>query len=698
MTPPTARLKSLLDEAWMLHDRGALDEAKASGERALALAPNNSDVLHFLAVVEFLRGRSTEALAHVDQAILETPGHVRALALKGTMLLAAGRAADAVRPLKRAVQFAPNFVDALMHLGLAIDRSGGKAETAIDALERAVQAAPKDATVHFNLANVLSKHGHPRRAIDHYYSATASDPMLLPSWNNLGLGLRDLGDRHAAIAAWREGLRYALPGDPAAASLWSNLGNLLTEPAERSARLNAHRMAVALVPDNATYQLNYGVALKESGHERTAWIHYGRAYDVNPELIANHQPEIGFYRQIDETKVLALRRAEGDKLLASVGSERHPYANNRDPNRRLKVGYVSPDFCASSIAYFFEPVLASHNTEVIEVFCYSNVPAPDLVTERLKGLARNWRDITACGDIQAAKMIRSDGIDILVDLAGQTKGNRLPVLALKPAPVQVTWMGSPASTGLATVDWRIVDAMTDPVGITERHNVERLIRLPSGFLCYGPPQDAPLVAPPPALTRAQVTFGSFNDLAKVGATVIQLWADVLKKVPGSRLLLKHRAFADELVRRDFQRQFAVCGIAGDRLDLRLWSPTFLDHLKDYGEIDVALDPFPYNGTTTTCEALWMGVPVVTLSGERHVGRVGVSLLSRAGFGGWIAESPEHYVQIAARLAGDPHRLAEQRAAQRSIVARSPLTQAPRLTGELELAYREMWRTWCNGNI
>ena len=256
-------------------------------------------------------------------------------------------------------------------------------------------------------------------------------------------------------------------------------------------------------PGEARCHLNYAVALKDAGHDGLAWIHLGRAWDLDPAFTERHQPEIGFYRVRDEAALLALRRAEGDKLIAAAGAPA-PHANPHDPDKRLRIGYVSPDLCAGSVGYFIEPVLTAHDRAALDVVCYANVRRPDQVTARLQALGHAWRDVTALDDNALAERIRADGIDILVDLAGHTAGNRLETFARKPAPVQVTWIGAPASTGLATIDWRIVDEWTDPPGLTQAHNSERLFRLPGGFLCYRPPEGAPAVAPPPEIGRAHV--------------------------------------------------------------------------------------------------------------------------------------------------------------------------------------------------
>lgn len=320
MAQGNAELAALLRTVTAQLDRGALDAAAAACTRALALAPRNPDALHALAVTEFRRGRAAPAMAAVERALAIAPGHARAQAFKGAMLLAARRFGEAAKPLRRATQLAPDSADAFMHLGLAIDGSGGKPDEAIAALERAARLAPQSADAHYNLGNVLRRHGRLDAAAAAFRSACARDSLVLEAWNNLGLTLRDLGDRAGAQAAWRDGLSFAVGSDRTAALLWSNLGNLLDRADELKERLEAHRRAVALAPDEPRLHLNYGIALQEAGNEGLAWIQFGRAYDVDPVFVEQHAPETGFYRAGDEVRLLDFRRRENDKLIAAAGT------------------------------------------------------------------------------------------------------------------------------------------------------------------------------------------------------------------------------------------------------------------------------------------------------------------------------------------------------------------------------------------
>ena len=361
------------------------------------------------------------------------------------------------------------------------------------------------------------------------------------------------------------------------------------------------------------------------------------------------------------------------------------------PPRRLRLGYVSPDFVHHAVSYFFEPVLTARDPAAFEVFCYSDAPVADAVTQRLRAASDGWRDIAGLSDERVAELVRADRIDILVDLAGHTARNRLLVFARKPAPVQVTWLGYPNTTGLAAIDFRLTEAVSDPLGLTEAWHSEELVRLPGTFSCYAPPPESPPVNALPALAAGQVTFGCFNNLAKVTPPALALWARVLREVAGSRLFLKSPGLADlETVAR-LREEFALHGIPADRLEFSGAELSVAAHLSLYHRVDVALDTFPYNGTTTTCEALWMGVPVVTLAGATHVSRVGASLLTHLGAPEWIGDAPEAYVARCRGLAADLPRLAVLRSGLRERMRGSPLCDAAGFTRGLEDALRAIWR-------
>jgi predicted O-linked N-acetylglucosamine transferase (SPINDLY family) len=507
-----------------------------------------------------------------------------------------------------------------------------------------------------NLANLWLIQKKFDAAGDAYREIAARRPDLPGVFSNLGMVLRTQGRMAEALDAYRRSLTIN-PADPAA---HANLGNVLADLGQLDEARASYERALALKPDYA---------------------------DVRSSvlMLLNYDPA-----QTPETLLAAHRRFE-----AALPPLPAPavHANPRDPDRPLRIGYVSADFCAHPVGYFVLPVLAAHDPQRVVVHAYSGRLVEDAVTAQIRGHAAAWRTTVGVDDAALDAQIRTDGIDILVDLAGHTAGNRLTAFARKPAPIQVTWLGYPATTGLTAIDHRLTDAFADPAG-AESHGVEHLVRLPGGFHCYVPAEDAPDVAPAPARGQGHVTFGSFNNLSKVNPRVIAAWGRVLAAVPNSRLLLKARPLADPDTRARYLASFERAGVAPERVSLIATADSWRDHMGQYGQVDVALDTFPYNGTTTTCDALWMGVPVIALRGDRHAGRVGVSLLSHVGLPELIADTLDDYVAKAAALAGDPDRLAALRGGLRQRLVESPIGDPQRFARSLEDAYRALWRAWC----
>jgi predicted O-linked N-acetylglucosamine transferase (SPINDLY family) len=344
-----------------------------------------------------------------------------------------------------------------------------------------------------------------------------------------------------------------------------------------------------------------------------------------------------------------------------------------------------------SVAYFLQPLFEHHDREKFEITAYSNTDLADDVTEQLKRSCERWRDIVTMGDEQVAETILADEIDILIDLAGHTTGNRLAVFGRKPAPIQMTYLGYPNTTGLSSIDYRVTDELADPPGMTEAFHSEKLLRLPAPFLCYQPPGVAPDVVEPPMLRNGYVTFGSFNKAAKAGPETIALWSAVLRALPTSRLMMKSRGLASEGSRRRIIDAFASQGVSQDRLQLIEAEQPLAAHLAMYGQIDIALDTFPYHGTTTTCEAMWMGVPVVTRAGKTHVSRVGVSLLTAVGLSDLVAEADELFVAKAVAMTSKGAELTGLRAGLRDRMQASPLCDQGGFAKRFEVALRALWK-------
>ena len=621
-------------------------------------AVNSAAALLQAALEHHRAGRLPEAEPLYRQVLAVDPGHARALHLLGFLAYQSGLNERAIELIGKAIEQNPAEAACHSDLGLAL-QAEGRLDEAAAAYGRALALDPELAQAHYNLGNALQEMGRLGAAISCYERALGLSPDYAEAHCNLGIALRKQGKLAEALPCF--GRALALKWDYPGAHC--NLGNVLLDQGRLEAALAAYRRALAFDPNHVP--AHTALLLSLSYHPATSI----------ETLVAEH-------RNFDA------RHAR--RLLPVPVS----HANDRSPDRRLRIGYVSPDFRAHSVAWFLEPVLRAHDRAAVELFCYAELAQPDSVTEMLQPLADRWRMTFGRSDAAVAAQIRADAIDILVDLAGHTAGNRLLVFARKPAPVQASWLGYPATTGLSAIDYRLVDAVTDPPGTADPQANEQLVRLPGGFLCYRPARDLRAPVPPPCLTGQAVTFGSFNNPAKLCEATLDAWAALLRRLPEARLLLKGKPFCDEATRALMLARFAERGIAPERIELVGWLADPAEHMMLYDRIDIALDPFPYNGTTTTCEALSMGVPVVSLRGDRHAGRVGASLLGQVGLPELVAGSVEDYLAIAAGLAADPQSLAALRSSLRARMLSSPLCDVSGFTRRLEATYRSLWQAWC----
>ena len=670
-------------------------------------------------------GRSAEALVPMQKAAALSPGDAQAFSNLGAALKDLGRPDEAEVSLRRALEIRPNFADAHNNLGntlqdlgrldeaeasyrRALEINPHLAEThnnlgntlhkikrldeAAASCRRALEIKPDFAEAHSNLGNILKDLGRLDEAEVSYRRALAIKPDFAKAHNNLGRTLHDLDRLDEAEASY---LR-ALEVNPDDAVVHYNLGKTLEGLGRLDSAEASYRRALEIKPDFAEAHYNLGIILHGLGRLDEAEASYRQALSIRPDYVEAHSNLLFCFNydpHLSAAEVFA-EHLLWDERQTGACTRVERTTSDRNPQRRLRVGYVSPDLRQHSVAYFFEPLLREHDRQVIEVYCYAEVARPDEVTARLQRLADKWLRTVDISDEALARRIADDKIDILVDLAGHTAKNRLLTFARKPAPVQVTWLGYPHSTGLRTMDYRLVDALTDPPGEADVYASETLVRLENGFLCYAPPEDAPLPAAPPSLANGSVTFGSFNNPAKLSSATLDVWAMLLGRVPNSRLLVKGKRFNSAVGRAAFLGQLQQRGVDPHRVTLLGSVPGLADHLALYEQVDIALDPFPYNGTTTTCEALWMGVPVISLHGNCHAGRVGASLLTQIGLTELIAASAQAYVDIAAGLAGDTPRLNELRRTLRARLAASPLCDAPAFARKIEAAYRDMWRRYC----
>jgi predicted O-linked N-acetylglucosamine transferase (SPINDLY family) len=551
---------------------------------------------------------------------------------------------------RRVLASNPLHADAHYFLGRLAARDR-RQEEAIALLQQAVEARPKEAIFLLALAEAFAAARRFAEAVKIFRDCVALLPECTAMQNNYAAALIELNRREEARVEL-ERLRQRIPRQ---AEVHFNLAGIYQEYCRTGEAIASYRRALELRPDHATVWSN---------------------------LLLN----LNYSDEVDAAAIFADHRRYGERFARRIVA---PVPDPAWP-RRLRIGYVSPDFRNHVVMRFFEPVLAGSDRARFETVCYASSRQKDAVTDRLRGLAGAWVDCEELSDEQLADRIRTDRIDILVDLAGHTDGNRLLAFAMKPAPVQVSYLGYPNTTGLSAVDARITDAWADPPGEAGRLSVERLVRLPGSYFCYRPEAQAPAVAPLPALASGGVIFGCFNNFSKLSPRFLEIAAQVLGAVPGSRLLLKGRPLAIPAIAESVRARFLRHGIDPSRLELRGWEPSPNSHLAVYGEVDIALDSFPYNGATTTCESLWMGVPVVSLVGDRHAGRVGSSLLDAVGLGELVARDADEYVRICKRLSGDVPRLASLRAGLRERMRGSPLMDEAGFVRKLENSFLQLW--------
>jgi protein O-GlcNAc transferase len=608
------------------------------------------------AVVHHRAGRLAQADALYRRVLAAQPNQFDALHLSGTLALQQGRAAAAVELLARAHKVAPKNAVCAMRYGLALI-STGRSKEAEPLLRLAVQLDPKLPEAWDNFAYCLKTQDRLREAIECHQRAVSLKPDFATGWYNYGLTL----------------------------SLYGSIAEAL----------QCHERALAADPNYANGHYGRAQALQQSHRIDEAIAAYGRFLELQPD---HH--EARSYRLFAMNNVDRLSReelfAEHQAYGRAVGSFPVPeFPNPPDAGRRLRVAFLSPDLRAHSCAYFIEPLLRHLDPAQFEINLYHDHFREDEVSQRLRAHAAVWRRLVGLLGPQVEEIVRADAPDILVDLAGHTgMTNRLPLFARHLAPVQITYLGYPNTTGLPAMHYRFTDAIADPVGEADTFATEKLVRFAPTAWAYQPPEFAPEPNAPPCASGRPVTFGCFNNLTKFTDAQFRVWAQLLAAVPDARLVFKGRGLGDEAVRRRYFARFTAAGLALDRVDLLERTADTKDHLALYHGIDIALDTFPYNGTTTTCEALWMGVPVIALRGDRHVARVSASLLEAVGHPEWIAGNTDDYVRLAVSLAADKAKLASIRAALRDEVRRSPLLDHAGQAARFGEALRDCWREWC----
>jgi predicted O-linked N-acetylglucosamine transferase (SPINDLY family) len=635
--------------------RAALYSTAATQPVTAPASAAAGDGLLQAALAHHRAGRLAEAEPLYRQALARHPGHPDILDYLGVLLLQDGRVDAAIEMLQAAVERAPTRVGLLSDLGSALQQKG-ELDRAIACFRRALALEPGFADGHYNLGNALTAKGEREEAAVCYRRALTLKPDHVRALHNQANLLHALGRASEAL----ESLRRLVALDPNLPGAWATLGAISWSRGRLEEAAEAYRRSLACDPAQPK-------------------VHSDLIYLMTYNGLAS------------EADILAEARRWESRHALPLAGLLPPPANAPDPRRRLRIGYVSPDFRSHCVAHFIEPLLTRHDRAAFEIYCYAEVKKPDATTERLRALAHHWRDTVGRSDAEVATAIRDDGIDILIDLAGHTADSRLQVFGARPAPVQVTWIGFLGTTGLGAIDY----VFGNPAMIPEAHRAhfaERVWDL-QAYCAFEHPIATPEPLPAPVLARGHVTFGCFNNAAKIRAPALAAWARILAAVPDARLILKSAPLGDPDTVAEFSRRLAALGIDPSRVEYRGASP-FQDYLRSFGDIDIALDPFPANGGTTTRDTLLMGVPLVTLWGETFASRVGGATLAALELEELAAPTIDRYVEIAVALARDPARLASLRPEIRRRVDASPISDPAALTREVEVAFRAMWQLWC----
>ncbi|WP_420477187.1 tetratricopeptide repeat protein, partial [Noviherbaspirillum sp. ST9] len=603
----------------------------------------------------------------------------------------AGRLAEAEHIYRELIKQDPANVDALHSLGLVYHQRGDHT-TAEFIIRKALDLMPAFATAHNNLGFVLEASGKRDEAIEAYRHAIQARPDYIDAYLNLGNALHNNGRLEEAA----EVFRHAVELRPDYAKAHNNLGFVLQKLGRLEEAAASCQRAIAIQPDYVGAYNNLGEIFQKQGRLGDSIDCYRKALDIDPsagQIQSNLFFCLNYHPTLPASEIFAAYRQWNEQHAARFSAHLPPFANSPDPQRRLRIGYVSPDFREHSVMHFAGALIEGHDKARFEVFCYYNHYLHDACTERVIAAADHWIPCLAISDEALAQRIRDDRIDILIDLAGHTAGNRLLVFARKPAPVQASWLGFGYTTGLTAIDYLIGDDVFTPTGCESLFS-ESIWRLPHAAWAYRPPQDAPEPGELPARRNGHITFACLSRTDRINSRTVEAWARILQRMPTARLRLDSRNLGDPGVRARIEAQFAALGIPASQLQMGFTSPAW----EVYRNVDIVLDCFPHNSGTTTYEALWMGVPVVTLADRPSVGRLGASILSCIDRKQWIATDVDDYVNRAIALAENADRLARERAGLRQAMLASPLLDQAAFVHDMEEAYRAMWYKWCESEI
>ena len=723
-----ANKQTLLSQAFQLHQSGHIREAINLYEKLLQQQKNNSELLYLLGSANLQIGQHKRAIERFQRSLVLNPKSAPAHNNLGVALKHLRRLGEALASFNNAISLAPDFADAFYNRANTF-HACERLDDALASFDQAIALKPGAAETHNNRGDALKGLKRLDEALASYGRAIALKPDYAEAHNNLGEALKNLGRPSEAEASYREAIalrpdlaaghinlaatlialgrvseaeascRQAIALEPDFAEAHNNLGANLIALGRVSEAEASCRQAIALKPDYSEAHNNLGIALKDGGYPSEAEASFRQALALKPGDTEAHSNLLFCMNYADNPSVMAAVKEAliyGENVSRKASNKFTSWWCSQSPDK-LKLGFVSGDLLNHPVGYFLEGLLSHIDQSRFELIAYTSTPTEDELTARIKTHFKLWRPLFGKSDEAAAKLIHNDGVHILIDLAGHTGHNQLPVFAHKPAPVQLTWLGYCGTTGVQEIDYLLGDAYATPVS-EDNQFIESIWRMPESYICLTPPSKEVKIDTPPFQLNGYVTFGSFNNLPKVTDAVVALWARILSAVEHSRLLLKAKQFNDQRTVHATLARFLKCGITADRLVIEGTKPTYIDHLEAYNRVDIALDTFPYNGVTTSAEAMWMGVPVITKRGDRFIAHNGETIAINSGQSGWIAQDENDYVLKAKLFASDLNALAKTRSCLRAQVLASPLFDSKRFARHFEDAMTKMWQARQEGHL
>ena len=685
-------LGTKLKQALELHQNGSWQEASSLYRQILVAQPKNAEALSLFGALRLQQGEPEKALAHLKKAVKIAPENANFQVNLGSALLKVDKLSQAATAFRKALALNGNLLQALFNLATVLERLG-QFDQSTELYKKTIARKPEMIEAHQGLARSLRQQGELDKAIKCWERLASLAPNQALPKVEIGNILMEQGNDDQAMAAYQQ----ALDQDPRLATAHNNMGNILVSQGKLPEALKSYQLAVRHAPPLEQAAVNLAWTLKEHGKLEEAISCLQNFLAQQPDAYQTHSDLLFYMNYPDRFTPQDLQEAaNGWWQRHGQGVKRQFNFQGRAENRReqpLRIGFISPDFRSHPVGTFFLPFLKALDRNRFQVHCYANQnPAEaDQVTEAIKACTEHWHYIAAMGDGQVAALIHQEEIDILIDLAGHSANNRLKVLAHRPAPVQVNWLGYVNTTGLPVIDYRFTDAVTDPADQPSPCS-EQIYRLPNAFFCYIPPVEAQEVEPSPCLQSKTITFGSFNNIAKLTDRVIETWSCILNRLPAARLILVGRQFRQQEIKRIFLEKFLSHQVSEQQLEFRPNQP-MAQYLAMHREIDICLDPFPHNGHTITCHTLWMGVPVIVLCGNRYAARMGASVLGALDLTNLIAQDHEDYVNKAVDLAQDPDQLDLLRQGMRQRMIHSPICDTAAFGQAFGNALDEVWQSW-----